>query len=237
MNLEIVLKELRPKQKEALRTKSNCLLLEGPAGTSKSYTALARGLQLLKSDKVDRIVIVRSPVELRPIGFLPGSADEKLEAYAAPYVGLLSELSPKKSYKQLVSNKVLEFIPTSFLRGMTFHNTYLFVDEFQNMSGHELETVVTRVGQDTHLVLAGDSAQSDLRGTERLEHIDVINTLRAMPEFHIIEFGYRDIVRSAFVAAYYKAKNGITAPPQFLQVHTPHPADYRDSPEPYDDTL
>lgn len=210
MALEIVLHpNLTKKQRDILRTKTNFLILEGPAGTSKTYIALARGLKLLKDNEIERIIVIRSAVEIRAIGFLPGNQQEKLEAYMGPYIGLMNELSPKRNFKAMVSGKDIEFHSTSFLRGMTFDNAYVIVDEYQNMNAHELETVVTRVGCNTHLVLCGDSDQSDLKYNEAHEHKKVIDTLQSMPDFRTYTFGIDDIVRSEFVKRYYEAKNGV----------------------------
>lgn len=197
---------LTDKQKLILRSKSKFIRLTGPAGTSKSYIALARGLRLLSKDEISRIVIIRSAVETRKIGFLPGSQQEKLDVYTEPYIHLVNELSPKKSFKALMSSKDIEFHSTSFLRGVTFDDAYIIVDEYQNMSAHELETVVTRVGENTHLTLCGDYEQSDLPSWEAADHQTVIRSLDLMPDFEVHAFGVEDIVRSEFVRRYYAAK-------------------------------
>lgn len=204
---------LTPTQVEILRSKARFMLITGPAGTAKTYTALARGLRHLLNHDVDRIIIIRSAVPTRDIGFLPGDMDEKIEAYSAPYAHLIDQLSPKMKYREMLSKRLIQFESTSFLRGVTFDNAFVIVDEFQNMSGHELETVVTRVGADTSLVLVGDSDQSDLRGSEVDEHRDVIMTLARMDEVSSFSFGVEDIVRSDFVRSYYKAKQEAQRPP------------------------
>jgi phosphate starvation-inducible PhoH-like protein len=217
MALVITLHEnLTPKQKDTLRRKKNFMVLKGPAGTSKTYLALARALKLLSRDEIEKIVIIRSAVEIRKIGFLPGNQAEKLDAYTEPYIHLISELSPKKNYRALVAAKQIEFHSTSFLRGMTFDGACIIVDEYQNMSAHELETIITRVGEDTHLYLCGDSDQSDLQGSEAREHEQVMDTLEMMPDFDIIEFGIDDIVRSDFVRRYYQAKKGLFTQPRWM---------------------
>jgi phosphate starvation-inducible protein PhoH len=192
------------------------MILKGPAGTSKTYIALARGLKLLQQATVERIVIIRSAVEIRAIGFLPGNQQEKMDAYKAPYVHLVSQLSPKRNFNALVASKEIEFHPTSFLRGMTFDNACIIVDEYQNMSAHELETIVTRVGDSSHLILCGDTDQSDLLGTEARDHQKVMDTLESMPDFATVSFDIEDIVRSDFVKRYYRAKQGLFTHPAFL---------------------
>ena len=199
-------------QKEAILCKAQFLLLTGVAGTGKTYCAIARGLQLIRDNVVDKIVIVRSAVAVRSIGFLPGDDAEKADPYAAPYVDLIRDLSPKTPYKVLEAKRIMEFTLTSFLRGVTYDDAVVIVDEYQNMSAHELETVATRVGHRTHLIICGDSDQSDLRGREAQEHRPVIQTFKAMPEFKTITFGVDDIVRSPFVKSYYKTKAKILTP-------------------------
>ncbi|MFM7012608.1 MAG: PhoH family protein [Betaproteobacteria bacterium] len=207
---------LTDKQRSILREPSHFLTLSGPAGTSKTYIALARGLKLLQQQAVEKIVIIRSAVEIRSIGFLPGNQAEKLDAYAGPYIHLINELSPKKNFRALVASKELEFHCTSFLRGMTFDYSYIIADEYQNMNAHELETIVTRVGEETHLVLCGDSDQSDLKYDEAKEHKEVMATLNLMPDFAHYEFTTDEIVRSEFVKRYYQAKEGTLNAPNFL---------------------
>jgi phosphate starvation-inducible PhoH-like protein len=196
------------------------MVLKGPAGTSKTYLALARALKLLSRDEIEKIVIIRSAVEIRKIGFLPGGQAEKLDAYTEPYIHLIGELSPKKGYRAMVGAKQIEFHSTSFLRGMTFDDACIIVDEYQNMSAHELETIITRVGEGTHLYLCGDSDQSDLQGAEAKEHKEVMDTLEMMPDFDIVEFGVDDIVRSDFVRRYYQAKKGLFSHPRWMNEET-----------------
>jgi phosphate starvation-inducible protein PhoH len=204
---------LTSKQKSILRSQTDFLILRGPAGTSKTYIALARGLKQLQQDRVDKIVIIRSAVEIRKIGFLPGNQQEKLDAYTEPYVHLVGELSPKRNFKAYLASKQMEFHSTSFLRGTTFDNAYIIVDEYQNMSAHELETIVTRVGEGTQMVLCGDADQSDLPEWEAKDHRRIVETLEMMPDFDVVEFTVDDIVRSAFVKRYYEAKNAVFSLP------------------------
>lgn len=202
---------LTRKQKEILHKNPPFLVLKGPAGTSKSYLALALAIGNLARRTVERIVVIRSAVEARSIGFLPGDPDGKLEPYTLPYIDLVSELSPKRSFRALQSAKELEFHSTSFLRGMTFTNAFVILDEFQNCNAHELETVATRVGEGTRLVLCGDSGQTDLRGAEAKEHHRIMTALESMPEFVTYTFTHDDIVRSKFVRSFYASLADVNA--------------------------
>lgn len=198
--------DLTSRQQAILKSKSPCLLLSGVAGTAKTYTGIARGLKLLQDSYVERIIIVRSAVSTRDIGFLPGSQEDKLAAFTDPYVEIINRLSPKMNYKALVSKGHIEFHSTSFLRGVTFDYACVIVDEYQNLTGHELETVVTRIGVESHLILCGDSDQSDLTGRDAEEHKRIIRILVAMDDFEVHQFTPDEIVRSDFVRRYYEKK-------------------------------
>lgn len=205
--------DLTQKQREIIRSKSEHLIIKGPAGTSKTYTALARGLIQLSRGDVEKIVIIRSPVEIRKIGLLPGDIDEKVEEYAAPYIDVLTDLSPKVSYKALIQQKLIDFMPTTFLRGRTFKNSYIIADEFQNFSAHEFETIITRIGEGSNLVLVGDDqGQSDLMAYEAGQFKSILRIAEYMPEFRLYEFGVEDIVRSGLVRSYYIAKQRLETP-------------------------
>jgi phosphate starvation-inducible protein PhoH and related proteins len=199
--------QLTNKQKNVLKSKKDHTLIEGPYGTTKTYLALAKAMIALKNDEVEKIIVIRSPVSIRDIGFLPGTQDEKMEAFAGPYVGLIQQLSPKMNYRSLVNAKMIEFHPTSFLRGLTFDNSYVILDEFQSFNAHELDTAISRVGEGTRLILSGDSDQTDLKGREAEEHLDVVDALRRMKmDFDCFTFTEDDILRSEFVKRFYKAR-------------------------------
>lgn len=204
---------LTEKQKRIIRSDAEHLVIKGPAGTAKTYSALARGLLSLSREEVERIIIIRSPVEIRQIGLLPGDVDEKVEQYAAPYIDLLTSLSPKHNYKSLVQKKLLEFMPTTFLRGRTFDNCFIIADEFQNLSAHEFETIITRVGVGTQLVIVGDdTGQSDLSSREAGEFREVLDVTARMPEFETHTFDVEDILRSGLVRSYYEARDHVHLP-------------------------
>jgi phosphate starvation-inducible protein PhoH len=221
MALQVTLHpELTEKQRDILRNPTHFMILRGPAGTSKTYMAIARALKLLAKEAVEKIIIIRSAVETRRIGFLPGDQQEKLDVYTAPYVHLFNELSPKRNFRALLSSKEVEFHSTSYLRGVTFDDACIIVDEYQNMNKHELETIVTRVGVGTHLMLCGSSDQSDLQYAEASEHLEIIQTLECMEDFDTVDFTIDEIVRSAFVKRYYRAK-ALAHQPKFLRHQQP----------------
>lgn len=199
--------QLTKKQISVLRAKKPHTILEGPAGTTKTYLALAKALIALKDGEVEKIIVIRSPVAVRDIGFLPGTQEEKMEAFAGPYVGLIADLSPKMNYRAMIAKGLIEFHPTSYLRGLTFDNCYVILDEYQNFNSQELHTAITRVGDGTRLSLCGDSNQTDLKGREAEEHHEEISILQGMDEdFDVFIFTSDDILRSPFVKRYYKAR-------------------------------
>lgn len=182
------------------------LMLHGIAGTGKSFLGVTLALQELFSglSTKKKLVIVRSIVPTRDIGFLPGTDKEKAEVYSAPYTAICDELfSAPGAYKFLETKGLIEFISTSFIRGTTLNDSIVLVDEMQNCSFHELDSVITRMGKNSKIIFAGDFRQSDFtRDQERAglkEFMRVIDNMRA---FEFIEFEKEDIVRSALVKEY-----------------------------------
>lgn len=182
------------------------LLLHGVAGTGKTFISLYLALSEVLSKKADyeKVVILRSVVPSRDIGFLPGSIKEKTEIYEEPYRMISRSLFQRgDAYDILKQKGTIDFSTTSFLRGMTFDNCVILVDEMQNMSYQELATIITRVGENCRIILAGDYQQSDLsRDREKDGIVHFMNILRDMKEFEFIEFNYHDIVRSNLVKSF-----------------------------------
>ena len=195
--------------------------LFGSAGTGKTFVSLYLALQdvfNLKT-KYDKVVLVRSLIPTREIGFLPGDEEDKAALYQVPYQNMVqfmfemqSEQQFNNLYEKLKGQGSLFFLSTSFLRGLTFDNTIVIVDECQNLNFHELDTIITRVGQDSRIVFCGDFDQTDLMNSnERNGLHDFLRILEEMDEFNCTEFTIGDIVRSGFVRSYLinKIKLGI----------------------------
>jgi len=192
------------------------LIAYGCAGTGKTFITLYNALQdvLCDSTPYERIYLVRSLVSTREIGFLPGTYEDKSDIYQIPYKNMVKYMfqMPTDSdfemlYANLKAQETIKFWSTSFLRGTTLDNAIVIVDEFQNLNFHELDSIITRVGENTKICFCGDATQSDLQKTnERNGIIDFMRILRAMPSFDIIEFGLDDIVRSGLVKEYIVAK-------------------------------
>ena len=188
----------------------------GVAGTGKTYITLYNALKevLDENTPYEKIYIVRSLVATREIGFLPGDHEDKSSLYQIPYKNMVKymfEMPDDNSFEMLYGNlkaqETISFWSTSFLRGTTFDNSILIVDEFQNLNFHELDSIITRVGQNSKIMFCGDARQSDLtKMNDRNGIMEFINILRKMPSFDIIEFGIDDIVRSGLVKEYIIAK-------------------------------
>ena len=192
------------------------LVLNGCAGTGKTFTALYLALEqvLDKGNPLEKIHIFRSVVPSREIGFLPGTLEEKLEPYLEPYKNICAELFTdasgrpvKDAWQTLVETGVVEVHSTSFVRGTTFDNAVLIVDEMQNMAGRELNTVITRVGKDSRMMFCGDYWQSDFtHKREKQDILKFLQILEAMCYFSVVEFTTADVVRSDFVRDYILTK-------------------------------
>ncbi len=192
------------------------LVAYGCAGTGKTFITLYNALVDVLDEKspYEKIYLVRSLVATREIGFLPGDHDDKADIYQIPYKNMVKYMFQMPSdsefemlYGNLKSQETIKFWSTSFLRGTTLDNSIVIVDEFQNLTFHELGSIITRIGENSKIMFCGDATQSDLLKTnDRNGIIDFMKILRAMPSFDIIEFGVEDIVRSGLVKEYIIAK-------------------------------
>ena len=192
------------------------LVAYGAAGTGKTFVTLYNAIKdvLDETTPYERIYIVRSLLATREIGFLPGDYEDKSDIYQVPYKHMVkymfqlpSDADFEMLYGNLKSQDTIKFWSTSFLRGTTLDNAIVIVDEFQNLNFHELDSIMTRVGQDSKIMFCGDATQSDLVKTnDRNGIVDFMNILRKMPSFDIIEFDIDDIVRSGLVKEYIVAK-------------------------------
>jgi phosphate starvation-inducible PhoH-like protein/PhoH-like ATPase len=198
---------------EAYESDAN-LVMAGSAGTGKTFLSIYFALRdvLNPSTPYEKVVIVRSTVPTRNQGFLPGTAAEKSAIYELPYKSIVKELIDHPSigdpYEKLKVQKSLEFISTSFVRGITIENAIIVVDEFSNLTFHELDSIITRVGQNCKIIFCGDTKQSDL-DRDKHEHVRFLEILDRMGVFEIIRFGVDDIVRSGMVRSYLITKENL----------------------------
>lgn len=195
---------------DAYKSGDYFMCLHGVAGTGKSYIALYKALEEVmdKSNPYQKVVIVRSSVQSREMGHLPGDANEKMEMFIQPYRQICADLFKRKdAWDRLVEQGYIEFVSTSFIRGTTFTNAVLVIDEFQNMNFEELDTIITRVGHTSKIVFCGDIRQTDLRKKDDKTGLPKFLAIAdRMKEFSRFEFTVDDIVRSSLVKNYIVAK-------------------------------
>jgi len=186
------------------------ILLHGVAGTGKTFISLYLALKdaLNTRQGNQSIQIIRSVVPTRDMGFLPGNQKEKSKAYEEPYYSICNELFDRGDAYDILKRKgILEFSTTSFIRGLTFNDTTVIVDECQNMTWHELDSVITRLGENSRIVFCGDFRQSDFLWNKDKSGIhDFMKVIKTMDSFDFIEFDQEDIVRSALVKEYIISK-------------------------------
>ena len=192
------------------------LFLYGCAGTGKTFIAMYLALKEILSNKTpyEKLYIVRSLVPTREIGFLPGDHEDKAHLYQIPYQNMVKYMFKMPDdpafemlYDNLKAQETISFWSTSFLRGTTLDNAIVIVDECQNLNFHELDSIMTRVGNDSKIIFAGDVAQTDLVKTnEKNGILDFMKILEIMDEFANIEFDVNDIVRSGLIRNYIVTK-------------------------------
>ena len=192
------------------------LVAYGCAGTGKTFIALYNALAdvLNEVTPYEKVYVVRSLVATREIGFLPGDHEDKSSLYQIPYKNMVKymfEMPTDTDFEMLYGNlkaqETVSFWSTSFIRGTTFDNAILIIDEFQNLNFHELDSIITRVGENSKIIFCGDATQTDLTKTnEKNGIVDFMSILRKMPSFELVEFGVDDIVRSGIVKEYLLAK-------------------------------
>ena len=195
------------------------LFVNGCAGTGKTFCTLYLALREVLNEFTypDKVYIVRSLVPTREIGFLPGSEEDKQSVYQIPYKNMVRSMfnlpddpSFEMLYGNLKQQETVKFWSTSFLRGTTIDNAIIIVDEFQNCNFHELDSLITRVGENSRIIFCGDTKQSDLvKQNEKTGVLDFMKILHNMESFELVEFGIQDIVRSGLVKEYLTVKHNL----------------------------
>jgi phosphate starvation-inducible protein PhoH len=182
------------------------LMLHGMAGTGKTFIALYKAIEALMENKgvQNKIYVVRSVVPTRDMGFLPGNQKEKMKVYEAPYYAICTELFDRSdAYEVLKQKNAVEFISTSFVRGITMNNCFVIVDEVNNMTFHELDSVITRIGKGCRVLFCGDFRQSDLTKDQEKNGLkDFMRVIDRLNDFVHVDFLEQDIVRSRLVKEY-----------------------------------
>jgi phosphate starvation-inducible protein PhoH len=189
---------------------ASAVLLHGVAGTGKTFIALYKALEevLDSSSNFERVIVVRSAVPSREIGHLPGDEKEKTEVYTMPYVEICEDLfNHIQPFARLQEQKMVHFLITSFVRGITLDNSVVIVDECQNMTDMELNSIMTRIGKNSKVIFCGDFRQTDLYKKNDMSGLQkFIAIADMMPSFKTVEFTVDDIVRSKLVKEYIIAR-------------------------------
>ena len=200
------LAEIEPLTRNQLRAfeSDKNLVLHGCAGTGKTFISCYLAFDDMTKNQYEKLVIIRSAVPTRDIGFLPGTEKEKSSVYEEPYYDISIDLFERgDAYQILKTKRLVHFMTTSYIRGITLRDAVILIDECQNMTFHELDSIITRVGENCRVIFCGDFSQSDLKQNGMKEFFEI---LASMNRFDFIEFGVEDIVRSGFVKEYIIAK-------------------------------
>lgn len=205
LNLEPI-EALTPSQQKVLSSTKN-LVLHGMAGTGKTFLASYLAYKAVLKDKTHkRVIYFRSAVATRNIGFYPGTEEEKMAVFEAPYVSIAVDLFTRgDAYMELKKKRLVEFKSTSHTRGTTINDAVVIVDEAQNMTLHELDSIITRAGKNVRFIFSGDTHQADLSFSQSglSQFMEILDSMKS---FHHIEFNLEDIVRGDIVKEYLMAK-------------------------------
>lgn len=197
------LKPRTENQKEYIRTvaENTITFCQGVAGSGKTHIAVGMALEYLLDEKVKKIIITRPVIESgEKIGYLPGTAEEKLHPYLLPILDEILHFIPMSHYAALKLNNKIEIVPLGLMRGRNFHNSFIVADECQNASYDQLKMLLTRIGNESKMVLTGDISQSDLHKSMRGGFIDMINGLYGVDGIGIAKLFNSDIVRNPIIS-------------------------------------
>ncbi|TET22888.1 MAG: PhoH family protein [Candidatus Stahlbacteria bacterium] len=183
----------------------------GPAGTGKTYLAVAKAVEALTNDQIDRIILTRPAVEAgESLGFLPGDLKEKVDPYLRPLYDALSDMIPAERMRRFLDNQVIEIAPLAFMRGRTLSDAYIILDEAQNTTPIQMKMFLTRLGWNSHAIITGDVTQIDLEHSEQSGLLDARKLLQEIEGVVFVHFDSTDVVRpplvSAIIEAYDKKK-------------------------------
>ncbi len=184
----------------------------GPAGTGKTYTAVALAVRALKEKQIKRIILTRPAVEAgENLGFLPGDLKEKLDPYLQPLYDALMDMLPYEKLAEYIEKNVIEIAPLAFMRGRTLDKAFVILDEAQNATVAQMKMFLTRMGQNAKFIITGDATQIDLPKSQKSGLMHAVHILRNTPDIAIIELDEQDVIRHKLVrkiiAAYEKSEN------------------------------
>jgi phosphate starvation-inducible protein PhoH and related proteins len=172
----------------------------GPAGTGKTYLAVAFAISELKSKQINKIVLSRPAVEAgESLGFLPGDLSEKIDPYLKPLYDALEDMIPLEKLKSYIEKKVIEIVPLAYMRGRTLNNSFVILDEAQNATNIQMKMFLTRLGPNSKAIITGDITQIDLQGKEHSGLVQIQNILKNIPDIEFVYFNKNDVVRHKLV--------------------------------------
>lgn len=197
-----------PNQRK-LAEKFDCndlLFAVGPAGSGKTYTAIALAVKALKNKEVRRIILSRPAVEAgEKLGFLPGDMKEKIDPYLQPLYDALLDMLPAEKVKSHIETGIIQIAPLAFMRGRTLNDAIVILDEAQNTTNHQIKMFLTRMGLNTKMIITGDITQIDLPPRQKSGLIDAVETLKGIKGIEVVEFNKNDIVRHSLVQSIVEA--------------------------------
>jgi phosphate starvation-inducible PhoH-like protein len=178
----------------------------GPAGTGKTYTAIALAVKALKNREIRKIILSRPAVEAgERLGFLPGDLKEKIDPYLQPLYDALGDMIPQKKLEEFMKDKVIEIAPLAFMRGRTLSNAFVILDEAQNTTVNQLKMFLTRMGLNTKFIVTGDETQIDLPRRNDSGLLQALRILKGIEDIAVVKFDEKDIVRHKLVRDIVKA--------------------------------
>jgi len=201
-NNGLVIKARTENQKKMVSAliKNDMLFAIGPAGTGKTYTAVALAVKALKNKEVKRIILTRPAVEAgENLGFLPGDLKEKLDPYMQPLYDALSDMVPNDKLNQYIENRVIQIAPLAFMRGRTLDNAFVILDEAQNTTESQMKMFLTRMGANAKFIVTGDVTQVDLPSKQPSGLLQAVRLLKKVEGIAMIELDNTDVIRHKLV--------------------------------------
>ena len=202
------IKSKTPNQKKFVESvkKNDVVFAIGPAGTGKTYVAVALAVRALKNKEIKRIIITRPAVEAgENLGFLPGDLQEKIDPYLRPVYDALDDMIPSEKLKYYRENRIIEIAPLAYMRGRTLSNSFILLDEAQNTTPMQLKMFLTRLGQNSKLIINGDRTQVDLKPNQKSGLDEAMKILRDVKGIGFVELNEKDVIRHVVVKEIIKA--------------------------------
>lgn len=203
---QVKCKTLGQKQYVEAMKKNTCVFATGPAGTGKTYLAIAMAVVALKNKDVEKIILTRPAVEAgEKLGFLPGDLQQKVDPYLRPLYDALGDMMGAEAYARLLERGAVEVAPLAYMRGRTLNDAFIILDEAQNTTSEQMKMFLTRLGAGSRMVITGDITQIDLQGDRKSGLVEALDVLRGVEDIGIVALTHRDVVRHELVQAIVRA--------------------------------